>query len=94
MVSHHPAKFGGHRHCSSGDMFLVVQEQYSACPRLNLPPLFISKVRHMPGSHTRNFRTQRQYLPVCPMKDSHFGHTSTRTTHRNSLKNVCQTVQK
>ena len=57
MVSYHPAKFGGHGHCSSGDMFLVVEEQYSACPRLNSPPLFISKVRHMPGSHTRNFRT-------------------------------------
>ena len=27
MLSHHPAKFGGHRHCSGGDMFLVVEEQ-------------------------------------------------------------------
>ena len=26
MVSHHPVKFGGHRHCGSGDiMFLVVE---------------------------------------------------------------------
>ena len=25
MVNHHPAKFGGHRHCGSGDMFLVVR---------------------------------------------------------------------
>ena len=23
MVSHHPAKFGDHRHCGNGDMFLV-----------------------------------------------------------------------
>ena len=28
MVSHHPAKFGGHRHCGSGDiMFLVAEEK-------------------------------------------------------------------
>ena len=30
MVSHHPAKFGGHSHCGSGDiMFLVAEEQDS-----------------------------------------------------------------
>ena len=23
MISYHPAKFGGHRHCGSGDMILV-----------------------------------------------------------------------
>ena len=23
MVSHHPAKFSGYRHCGSGDMILV-----------------------------------------------------------------------
>ena len=27
MVSHHPAKFGCHRHCGSGDMFVVVKGQ-------------------------------------------------------------------
>ena len=44
MVSHHPAKSGGHRHCGSGDiMFLGVQEQDSSYSRLNLPLLFISK---------------------------------------------------
>ena len=26
MVSHHPANFGGHRHCGSGDMILIVVE--------------------------------------------------------------------
>ena len=26
MVSHHPAKFGGHKHCGSGDMMLLVIE--------------------------------------------------------------------
>ena len=32
MVRHHPVKFGGHRHCGSGDiMFLVVEEQDSTC---------------------------------------------------------------
>ena len=29
MVSHHPAKFGGYRHCVCGDMFLIVQGQDS-----------------------------------------------------------------
>ena len=35
---HHPAKFGGHRHCVSGDMMFVVAEgQETICPRLDLP---------------------------------------------------------
>ena len=43
MVSHHPAKFGDHRHCDSGDMFLVAEEENSRCSRFNPPLLFISK---------------------------------------------------
>ena len=50
MVSHHPAKFGDHGHCGSGDiMFLVAEEENSRCSRFNpsllfSPPLlFISK---------------------------------------------------
>ena len=44
MVSHHPAKFGDHRHCASGDiMFLVAEEENSRCSRFNAPSLFISK---------------------------------------------------
>ena len=35
MVSHHPTKFGGHRHCDSGDMVLVVEGQDFSCSRLN-----------------------------------------------------------
>ena len=31
MVSHHPVKFGDHRHCDSGDMFLVDGEKDSRC---------------------------------------------------------------
>ena len=32
IVSHHSAKFGGHKHCGKGDeMFLVVQEEDSIC---------------------------------------------------------------
>ena len=35
MVRHHPAKFGGHRHCGSGDMkFLVVDGPDSTCSRM------------------------------------------------------------
>ena len=33
MVSHQPARFGGHRRCGSGDMmFVVVEGQDSTCP--------------------------------------------------------------
>ena len=36
MVSHHPAKFGGHRQCSSEDMtFPLVEGQDSTCPCYN-----------------------------------------------------------
>ena len=45
MVSHHPAKFGGHRHCGSEDIFLVIEGQDSRRSCLNPPLLFISK-RH------------------------------------------------
>ena len=41
MVSHHPANFGNHRHCGSGDiMFLVAEEEISRCSRFNQPLLF------------------------------------------------------
>ena len=43
LVSHQPGKFGGHRHCSNGDMFLVAEEEDSRCSCLNSPLLFISK---------------------------------------------------
>ena len=43
MVGHHPAKFVGHRHCGSEDMFLVVEEQDFRCSCFNLPLLFSSK---------------------------------------------------
>ena len=41
MVSHHPAKFDGYRHCGSGDiMFLVAKEKNSRYSRFNSPLLF------------------------------------------------------
>ena len=44
MVSHHPDKFGGHRHYGSGNiMLLVAKEENSTCFRFNPPLLFISK---------------------------------------------------
>ena len=44
MVSHHPAKFSGQKHCGSEVvMFLFVEEENSRCSRLNLPLLFIYK---------------------------------------------------
>ena len=44
MVSHHSANFGGRRNLGSGDiLLLVVKEQNSICPCLNLSLVFISK---------------------------------------------------
>ena len=44
MVSHHLAKFGGHRHCGSGDiMFLLAEEENSRCFRFSPLIRFISK---------------------------------------------------
>ena len=52
MVSYHPPKFGGHKHCGSGDMFLIcrvtskdhmTQEPYDFIGRSLLgktPPLY------------------------------------------------------
>ena len=41
MVSHHPAKFGGHRHCASGGiMFLAAKEENYRCSCSNTPLLF------------------------------------------------------
>ena len=49
MVSHHPSKFGGHRYCGIGDMFLLVEKQDSTSSWLN-PPL-----KHMACNHTKYF---------------------------------------
>lgn len=36
MVSHHPVKFGGHRHCDSGDMTVLVTEGQDALALKNM----------------------------------------------------------
>ena len=52
MVSHHPAKFGDHRHCSSGDiMFLVAEEENSRRSRFNPPLLFNSPLLFISKGH-------------------------------------------
>ena len=41
MVSHHPPKFGDHRHCGGEDIiFLVAEEENYRCCRFNPPLLF------------------------------------------------------
>ena len=52
MISNHNAKFGNHRYCGSGDMFVVVEGQNSTFPRLDPPLLFISKAHDKPCSYT------------------------------------------
>ena len=52
MASHQHAKFGGHRHCGSGDMVLAVEEQDYTRPRFDPPLLFISKATwHVMPTH-------------------------------------------
>ena len=59
MLSHHPAKIGGHRYCGREDiMFIGDEGQDFTCPRLDRSLLCISKAHDMPCSHTRNFRTE------------------------------------
>ena len=66
LVSHHPAKFGGDRHCGSGDIKLLAGEEENFNPSL----LFISK-RHGLKESTRHIRSStpilvtKQLLPVC-----------------------------
>ena len=44
IVSHHSARFGGHKHCGKGDeMLSVVEEEDPICPCFNLPLIFLSK---------------------------------------------------
>ena len=55
MVSHHSAKFGGHRHCGSGDiMFLVAKEENYRWSHFNPPLLFISK-GHGLKAHSKSY---------------------------------------
>ena len=55
IVSHHFAKFGGHRHCGSGDMLLVVEELDSKCLLTSAITIFF-KASGLSCFHTRNFR--------------------------------------
>ena len=52
MASHHPAKFGDHRHCGNGDiMFLIAEEQNSRCSRFNPPLLLIPSLLFISKGH-------------------------------------------
>ena len=56
MISHHPAKFNGHKHCDSGDMtFLMVERQL----------LFISEAHGMRCSHTQNVNDVNTIICQC-----------------------------
>ena len=83
MVSHHPAKFGGHRHCGSGDMiFLVAEEENSKCSCFNLPLLFISK-GHWLKAHGISYYSLQSW-----------SHPLKAAIGQKSENNFCQSVQK
>ena len=89
MASLHPAKFGGHKHCGSGDMmFVVVEGQNSTCRCLDPSLLLISKVHGMPCSSHEISGLRHKNIPVCPMKDSQSWSHMSRTTTDNLLKNL------
>ena len=61
MIIHNPAKVGGHRHCGSGDiMFLVDEEENSRCSRFNPRLLFISKGHELKAHDICHFRSWSQ----------------------------------
>ena len=81
LVSYGPARFGGHRHCGSGDMFLVAEEETLGCSCFNPPLLFnfsrtwVESAPHIilltPILVTRSqsskwTNTGKYLLPVCP----------------------------
>ena len=63
MLGHHPAKFGDHRYCGSGDMiFLSGCRERFHMPWLKSAILFISIAHGMPCCHTQNLRIQTTYF--------------------------------
>ena len=61
MIIHNPAKVGGHRHCGSGNiMFLVDEEENSRCSRFNPRLLFISKGHELKAQDIYHFRSWSQ----------------------------------
>ena len=67
MASHHPANFGSHRRCGSGDMmFLVVEGQDSTFSWLN-PKYFLS-LKHMACHALTHKIIGPRHLPVYQMK--------------------------
>ena len=83
MVNHHPAEFGGHRHCASQDiMFLVAEEENSRCSCFNPPLLLISKTQGL-KTHGISYYYLRSW--------SHALKAETRQIFENTS---CQSVQK
>ena len=82
MVSHHSAKFGDHRHCGSGDMFLVAEEENSRCSHFNLPLLFISKGHGLKAYSISYYSLQS------------WSHTIKAAIEQNFENNFCQSLQK
>ena len=53
MVSHHSAKFGGHRHCGSrGIMLLVAEEENSRCSCIDAIYYYCLFLKNMSWKHT------------------------------------------
>ena len=56
MVSYHPVKFGGQRHCGSGDTMVIVVEGQDSTQRRLDRPLCLS-LKHMAfHAPTQNFK--------------------------------------
>ena len=71
MVSHNPAKFGGHRHYDSGDIMFLVKFQDA----LSLFPHYCLIVKDMGWKHT-----------ACQITNSDPGHTHSKQQLGNTGK--------
>ena len=72
MLSHHPAKFVGHRHCGSGDiMFLVAEEENCRCSCFNphiilLTPILVTRTQS--SNRANIWKRLCQFCPKAPTR--------------------------
>ena len=69
MVSHHPAKSGGHRNCGSGDLIFLMVEEKDIASLLNSTNITFDKPQGMPSSHIQDFTAKialtKAFANVC-----------------------------
>ena len=87
QASYHPAKFGGHRHCGSGDItFLVVDKQDFTC---FLEPHYCLSLKHIACPLLTHEISERRYGYLqCDVDKSDVGHRQQQKKLKNNRKNI------